>query len=221
MVNGQMSEAVAPHANSGGRAYRRRIDKREAIRRVALQLFSEKGFDRTSLKDIARELGCTHSALYYYYQSKNEMLFDSVSVSMQSLILEMEDCLKALDEASPAERITALATTQIAFVLEMRGLMQLRDTLVYGPLSVAEVLSQDEHATLISYERQLAQLYRREVDAGIAQGLFHFEHPAVAVVAMNSAISNVVYWFKDEGAVDKQGIALLISRFCIDGLSGV
>ena len=47
---------------------------RERILDVALDLFIEKGFDRTSLREIAEQLGFTKAALYYHYASKDDIL---------------------------------------------------------------------------------------------------------------------------------------------------
>ena len=47
---------------------------RERILDVALDLFIEKGFDGTSLREIAEKLGFTKAALYYHYASKDDIL---------------------------------------------------------------------------------------------------------------------------------------------------
>jgi AcrR family transcriptional regulator len=47
---------------------------RERILDVALDLFTEKGFDKTSLREIAEQLGFTKAALYYHFASKDDIL---------------------------------------------------------------------------------------------------------------------------------------------------
>jgi AcrR family transcriptional regulator len=47
---------------------------RERILDVALELFTEKGFDRTSLREVAESLGITKAALYYHFASKDDIL---------------------------------------------------------------------------------------------------------------------------------------------------
>jgi AcrR family transcriptional regulator len=49
-------------------------DTRETIRVVALELFSTKGFEQTSLREIAERVGLTKASLYYHYQSKQALL---------------------------------------------------------------------------------------------------------------------------------------------------
>ncbi|HEY1830950.1 MAG TPA: helix-turn-helix domain-containing protein [Acidimicrobiales bacterium] len=47
---------------------------RERILEVAMELFTEKGYDKTSLREIAERLGFTKAALYYHFESKEDIL---------------------------------------------------------------------------------------------------------------------------------------------------
>jgi AcrR family transcriptional regulator len=49
-------------------------DTRQRILDVALDLFTEQGFDATSLRQIAERLGVTKAAIYYYFESKDDIL---------------------------------------------------------------------------------------------------------------------------------------------------
>lgn len=49
-------------------------DTRDAIREVALELFSQRGYEKSSLREIAEQLGMTKAALYYHYPSKQALL---------------------------------------------------------------------------------------------------------------------------------------------------
>ncbi len=49
---------------------------REKILAVALELFTERGYDKTSLRDIAERLGITKAALYYYFERKQDILLE-------------------------------------------------------------------------------------------------------------------------------------------------
>ena len=51
-----------------------RADTRERIQSVALELFAEQGYDKTSLREIAERLDVTKAALYYHFSSKDEIL---------------------------------------------------------------------------------------------------------------------------------------------------
>jgi AcrR family transcriptional regulator len=47
---------------------------RTRIQQVALRLFTEMGYEATSLREIAEELGVTKAALYYHFRTKDEII---------------------------------------------------------------------------------------------------------------------------------------------------
>ncbi|GAA0622363.1 helix-turn-helix transcriptional regulator [Kribbella sandramycini] len=49
-------------------------DTKAAIHRAALELFSGQGYEKTSLREIAEQVGITKASLYYHYSSKQELL---------------------------------------------------------------------------------------------------------------------------------------------------
>src|SRR5579863_7956382 len=51
-----------------------RHDTRQRIQSVALELFAEQGYDKTSLREIAERLDVTKAALYYHFKSKEDIV---------------------------------------------------------------------------------------------------------------------------------------------------
>ncbi len=72
--------AGAGHASAGGtdtvsgHDARGRSDTRARIKNVALELFAEQGYDKTSLREIAERLDVTKAALYYHFKSKEDIV---------------------------------------------------------------------------------------------------------------------------------------------------
>jgi AcrR family transcriptional regulator len=58
--------------DSGGPAPRR--DTRAQVQKVALEMFAEQGYEKTSLREIAERLGVTKAALYYHFKSKEDIV---------------------------------------------------------------------------------------------------------------------------------------------------
>lgn len=58
---------------------------REKIKETAAHLYALKGFSATSMREIAKEVGVTKAALYYHYDSKEELFFDIVKDSFKEL----------------------------------------------------------------------------------------------------------------------------------------
>ena len=53
-------------------------DRRDQILEAALTVFADKGFDRATNKDIAREAGITAGLIYHYFKSKKEVLLEAM-----------------------------------------------------------------------------------------------------------------------------------------------
>src|SRR5882757_3980360 len=53
---------------------RRRAGTREKIQEIALELFAEQGYEKTSLREIAERLGVTKAALYYHFRTKEDIV---------------------------------------------------------------------------------------------------------------------------------------------------
>lgn len=88
-------------------------DTRKRIEETALRLFTEKGYDSTSLREIAEELGVTKAALYYHFKSKEEIL-ESIVSGLKGELQELIDWASALPKTLESrktilERISSLA----------------------------------------------------------------------------------------------------------------
>ena len=51
-----------------------RTDTRSRVQQVALELFAEQGYEKTSLREIAERLGVSKAALYYHFKSKEDIV---------------------------------------------------------------------------------------------------------------------------------------------------
>jgi AcrR family transcriptional regulator len=72
-----------------GTRQRRRGDTRRRIQDVALELFAEHGYEKTSLREIAERLEVTKAALYYHFKTKEEILvsiFEDLTQPIEDLI---------------------------------------------------------------------------------------------------------------------------------------
>ncbi|MEU4217977.1 helix-turn-helix domain-containing protein [Actinoplanes sp. NPDC026623] len=119
-------------------------DTREEVKTVALRLFSTRGFEQTSLREIAEELGITKAALYYHFASKHDLL--------SALITPLVEDLQAFFAGAEAR-----ARTDQRGVLEDYFDMCARHRQVFaGLLRDVQVLSElDLVATMIHWRSRL------------------------------------------------------------------
>lgn len=82
------------------------MDKREEIYAKALELFIEKGYDQTPLSQIAKALGITKAGLYYYFSSKEELLFFIHDRNLKRDLIPLIESAEKIE--SPEKRIAYL-----------------------------------------------------------------------------------------------------------------
>jgi len=84
---------------------RSRTDTRARIQQVAVELFTEHGYEGTSLREIAERLGVTKAALYYHFKSKEDIV--------ASLVQDYYGQIDALIEWGQAQPATAEVRREI------------------------------------------------------------------------------------------------------------
>jgi AcrR family transcriptional regulator len=97
---------------------------RERILDVALELFNEQGYERTSLREIAERLGVTKAALYYHFERKEDILLE-LHLRLHELGRGILDQLDALtDEREIVAAWPALLDQFVDEVLANRDLFR-------------------------------------------------------------------------------------------------
>jgi AcrR family transcriptional regulator len=98
---------------------------RERILDIALELFADQGYEKTSLRDIAARLGTTKAALYYHFERKEDILLE-LHLRLHALGKEALEQLDLLEDGQArADAWPGLVDRFIDQVLENRDLVLL------------------------------------------------------------------------------------------------
>jgi AcrR family transcriptional regulator len=109
-------------------------DTRDRILQVALDLFIEQGYDKTSLREIAERVGVTKAALYYHFASKEEIFL----TLMQPVFELQQQAMALVNEHPTVEEWSAGLTALVAWVLPQRRLFELLENNQGPTRAVAE-----------------------------------------------------------------------------------
>jgi AcrR family transcriptional regulator len=94
------------------------VDSRQEILRTAARLFQQRGYDATSMNDVAAALKLSKGGLYHHFQSKDEILFEIMNHAME--ITEERVLAPVRGIADPQDRLRALIRLHIETVLSPR-----------------------------------------------------------------------------------------------------
>lgn len=170
---------------------RSRTTKREAVIRAAAREFNRRGFHNTSLDDIATALNVTKPTIYYYVESKEQLLFEC-------FLAGLEPIRAAFDEAG---RSDAPARERLAAVLRRYATAIASD---YGWCMV-RAEDQDLGAALSGHVKALKseidQGIRRLLVEGMRDGSIAACDPKMTAFAFAGALNWIAHWYRDNNAL--------------------
>lgn len=135
---------------------------REQILDASLRLFSERGFARTSVRDIAQAAGITDAAIYYHFASKRD-LFEAL-LDERGFTAALESLERAEITAGPTEAIPAMALRALAFVYQNLDLMKV---LMVEAMADDPVATEEYQILVERWKKAEARILRFYVEQGL------------------------------------------------------
>jgi AcrR family transcriptional regulator len=173
------------------RRYSQFTDRRLEILRSAASAFTRSGFSRATMEEIADKVQMTKGNLYYYFPSKQDLLFFCQDESLGRLIDETQTISKS---GLPAdEQLRAMIIFHVKTILEeLPGSTAHTDfRSLPSPLLKKVIKKRDR------YE----QAYRAVIERGIKEGVFRKCNIKTAVWAVLGALNWSVQWFSPKGEI--------------------
>jgi len=87
-------------------------DTRAAIQRIALELFTAKGYEPTSMREIADALGIRKASLYYHFAGKDDLLIELLTTSVRPSL----DAVRRIEGLVPGTASAAAALYLLALI---------------------------------------------------------------------------------------------------------
>src|SRR6188508_1302217 len=194
--------APPPESPRERRSYPKGVARRQEILDRAIEVFAERGSDRTSLRAIAQEVGVTHAALTHYFGSLEELLVAVYRESNRRLNAEHP----AEPDMTPVELMTMSARRN----REVAGLVQLYSTLVAAALEEGHPAAR-EFATVrfADLRESLAARVRHNQSTGRIRADVDPDAVAALVIAASDGLQT--QWLLDPH-VDQDGALVLLER---------
>lgn len=101
--------------------HERKSDRtKEQILGAAGELFSTKGFDSVTIRQIAKKAGCSHTTIYLYFKDKETLLHQLSKPPLEKLYNEIVKI--SAKDSSPSERLNRLSQSYILFGLTYKNM---------------------------------------------------------------------------------------------------
>jgi TetR/AcrR family transcriptional regulator, cholesterol catabolism regulator len=181
--------------------------RRLEILDTAAHLFRIKGYAGTSLQDVANAIGITKAAIYYHFQSKDDLLFEMHERIIRESLMRVRRIVAGHD--SPAMKMQRILRSHIDTLLKNldANVVFQRET---GQLPA------DREDEIRHQEKEHDLLIRQVYSDGVRAGEFRDFDPAVAVNLLLGACNATYRWYRPSGRVRPAEVVDLI----LDLLSG-
>jgi AcrR family transcriptional regulator len=188
-----------------------KIRDRDQIVDAAAQLFSQKGYEATSLDDVAAFLGTARSALYYHVSGKAEL---RSLIQIRRVHMLVSDCHAIADSrVSAAEKLGDIARAHLAhferFYPESKG---------WSFITTTPLVHDESSAALHAEQRKVHACIREVIEAGMASGEFRPADPSVAALGIIGMCNYVTTWFRPEGARSIAEVADVYAAMAVGAL---
>lgn len=181
-----------PDSGDAGPLQERRTfdEKLQRILKRASAIFAEKGYHKASIRDISAATGISLSGLYYYFRSKEELLFLIQSHCFDAIMAQLRADLRGV--ADPVERLRILIRNHLAFFAgnmpEMKVLSHEGETL------------DGEFGVRVREQKRLYADLVQDVLAGLAPGRGAVDL-RVATFSLFGMMNWIYTWYRPDGDV--------------------
>lgn len=182
---------------------------RERIRREAAALFRRKGFNGTSMAELAAEVGITKSSLYHHFPSKQALLSEIIELTVGRVTPLVEAV--AVSDLPARERLRR--------AIELHTVEAIRDQdAVACFIEEGRYLAPDFMAAHVANRDRYELLFRRMLEEGIESGEFAQQDSRLAVKAILGMSNSVVRWYRPTGGLTPEEIAHGLAELAVRGV---
>lgn len=192
-----------------------RLDDRPTAARlleVAADLFARQGYAKTSMQDVADAVGILKGSLYYYIDSKEDLLFRILDDTRRDTIKFVEEIATRTD-LPPLERLRAYVERHI----EYNATNVTRITVYYHDF---DSLSRDLGAQVGSQNKRYEEFVEQLIDEAKATGDVDPGLDTKLVTKSVFATINHLYrWYRPDGRVKPLDAARQLAEFVVAGVA--
>jgi TetR/AcrR family transcriptional regulator, cholesterol catabolism regulator len=186
-------------------------DTAQKLIQAGLDLFATRGFQGTSIRDIADRAGTLISDIYYHFGSKDGLLLAILDEKISYVTVDLQEISKR--DIDPIERFELMVRTMVMSIklLEKEAKIMNFDKEYISP-ECNERLTRGQLETMNLFEKELLNLQ--------ALGYIKYRHTRLLAANTLSLIAWLVRWYRPEGTLSLSEIGDEIMTFIFHGVFG-
>jgi len=182
--------------------------RKQQILETASQVFARLGYTAT-IDQIAEEMGVTKGHIYYYFSSKQDILFQ---IFRQAMDFFLEETTAVSSRKLPAdERLKAIFKNHIIAICENRAIMTVF-------MDLRRDLLPEHWRDIAASRKEYEMLIQGLIREGIDRGYFIEENEKILSYTLLGAINWVYVWFQEQGELEKEKLSEMMADYLLRGL---
>lgn len=188
---------------------RRRQGKRQDIVNQAATLMRSLGYAGLSLKTLANKMEVTEPALYYYFNSKEDLLYAILNQTVEETLASTEELVR---QQTPA--VVKLQHLLLSFARLIVDRLPMFTTYFQDK----GYLSKERVEEISKSERHFVQLIIDVIEQGKKSGECRLEQDSLIVAfAMIGAVAWAYKWYSPEGRLSPEQLCQQVVQVCLEG----
>jgi len=180
--------------------------KKEEMIQSAAEVFAEKGYNGTTMEDIAAKLLMTKGSVYYYFKDKQDLLFQMQQTLLNKSISYIQDILQ--QDLSTERKMKQALKTHITFILKDRASFEL--------MIKPELYFTEEQQSVLQKQMDMySDCFDQLIKEGVERQLFYPVEIKITRNILLGAVNHVLHWYSPSGQKSISEIADLISEYLL------
>jgi AcrR family transcriptional regulator len=185
---------------------------RERVFEIAAEVFHRKGYDNTSMSDVAMAAGLTKAGLYHHVSSKESLLYTVLDLGLDLTESYVMKPLEAISE--PLDRLKTMIELHLRLVLEERNLE------VTGLLHECKTLSAADQAKINRRKKEYVKMTAKLIADVVRKYNVPDVHPKLAAFALLGMLNWTYQWYKPTGSNSREEIVKNFQHIFLQGILG-
>ena len=178
--------------------------KRQVVLRTAARIYTERGFHGATLTDIAEALNISKPTLYYYFKSKDEILFECHRLGIEAITYG-ETPMPPAGSATTRERLHEFLRRYVRMVVDDFGTCLV--------ITGTNALEPENRAEVVAGRREIDGMLRAILQDGHRDGSFDCPDPKMTAMFVFGAMNWIPHWFHREGQVSVDDLSARLIAF--------
>jgi AcrR family transcriptional regulator len=168
------------------------------VREAALNLFAERGYHATSMRDIAAALGLQAPSLYNHVSAKQDLLREVMVETMDLLLVQVAAAIASTPDVT--EQLRRATEAHVRYHAVHRRNVRV------GNYEIP-ALEQPHRRAVVERRRKYSQIILELIERGVQAGRFDCHSPLLATYAILQMGIGVAMWFREDGPLTADSVA--------------